>query len=62
MKIRTQIMITPIFIGGKHVGNVLSGQFLFEDEQPDHERFRVQARRYGFNETEYIAALEAVPG
>jgi len=52
---------TPIFIGGKHVGNVLSGQFLFEGEPVDYERFRAQARRCGFDEAQYIAALEAVP-
>ena len=52
---------TPIFIGGKHVGNVYSGQFLFEGESLDYELFREQARRYGFDEAHYIAALEAVP-
>ncbi|MCU0916997.1 MAG: PAS domain S-box protein [Planctomycetes bacterium] len=52
---------TPIFIGGQHVGNVFSGQFLFEGEPIDYERFRAQAQRYGFDETSYLAALEAVP-
>ncbi|PKM96554.1 MAG: hypothetical protein CVU79_12870, partial [Elusimicrobia bacterium HGW-Elusimicrobia-3] len=52
---------TPIFIGGKHVGNLFSGQFLFQGESLDYALFRDQARRYGFNEKEYIAALEAVP-
>ena len=52
---------TPIFIGGKHVGNLFSGQFLFQGESLDYALFRDQARRYGFNEKEYIAALDAVP-
>ncbi|RJR50323.1 MAG: PAS domain S-box protein [Desulfobacteraceae bacterium] len=52
---------TPIYIGGRHVGNVLSGQFLFEGERIDHDLFRDQARRYGFDPAEYIAALEVVP-
>ncbi|WP_281085515.1 PAS domain S-box protein, partial [Methanosarcina acetivorans] len=52
---------TPIVVGGQHVGNIFSGQFFFEDEPLDYELFRAQARKYGFNEEEYIAALEKVP-
>jgi PAS domain S-box-containing protein len=52
---------TPILVGGRHVGNLFMGQFFFEDEPLDYEFFRRQAAKYGFNEEEYIAALEAVP-
>lgn len=52
---------TPIFVGGQHVGNFFLGQYFLEEEPPDQEIFRVQAKRYGFNEEEYIAALERVP-
>ncbi len=52
---------TPLVMGGKHVGNLFSGQFFFEGEPLDYELFRAQARQYGFNEEEYIAALEKVP-
>ena len=52
---------TPIIVGGQHVGNAFSGQFFFEDEPLNYELFRSQARKYGFNEEEYIAALEKVP-
>ena len=52
---------TPIIVGGQHVGNIFLGQFFFEGEPLDYELFRFQARRYGFNEEEYIAALEKVP-
>jgi PAS domain S-box-containing protein len=54
-------MATPIIVGGQHVGYIFSGQFFFEDEPLDDELFRSQARQYGFNEEEYIAALEKVP-
>ena len=54
-------IVTPIIGGGQHVGNIFSGQFFFEDEPVDYELFRSQARKYGFNEKEYIAALEKVP-
>ncbi|HPT81131.1 MAG TPA: PocR ligand-binding domain-containing protein [Methanosarcina thermophila] len=54
-------IVTPIMVGGQHVGYVFSGQFFFEDEPPNYELFRAQARKYGFNEEEYLAALEKVP-
>jgi PAS domain S-box-containing protein len=52
---------TPIVVGGKVLGNIFSGQFFFEDEAIDRELFRAQARRYGFDEQEYLAALDRVP-
>lgn len=52
---------TPIMIGDRHFGNLFIGQFFFEDEPLDYELFRSQAREFGFDEREYIAALEAVP-
>jgi two-component system CheB/CheR fusion protein len=52
---------TPVMVGGQHVGNLFSGQFFFDDETLDYDLFRSQARRYGFHEEEYIAALERVP-
>ncbi len=52
---------TPVVVRGQHVGNIFSGQFFFEDEPLDYQLFRSQARRYGFDEEEYVAALQAVP-
>jgi len=54
-------MVTPLEVGGRHVGNVFIGQFFYEDETPDIELFREQARNFGFNESEYLAALARVP-
>ncbi|HOI17081.1 MAG TPA: PocR ligand-binding domain-containing protein, partial [Geobacteraceae bacterium] len=54
-------IVTPITLSGKHVGNLFLGQFLFTDEQPDYDFFRAQAQKYGFDEKEYLAALERVP-
>lgn len=54
-------IVTPITISGKHIGNIFLGQFIFEDEVLNQENFRAQARRYGFNEKEYLAALARVP-
>ncbi len=52
---------TPILIGGKHVGNVFSGQFFFENETPDRSLFCSQAQRYGFDQDAYLSALDRVP-
>jgi polar amino acid transport system substrate-binding protein len=54
-------MVTPLHVGGRHVGNVFIGQFFYEDDPPDEEQFREQARRYGFDEQEYMAALARAP-
>lgn len=54
-------VVTPIEIGGKHLGNVFLGQFFYEDETIDYDLFRRQAGLYGFDETEYLAALDRVP-
>jgi PAS domain S-box-containing protein len=54
-------LVTPIIVGGKHLGNLFMGQFFFENEQLDYDLFRSQSSQYGFPEEAYIAALEAVP-
>jgi signal transduction histidine kinase len=54
-------MVTPLVVGGRHLGNVFFGQFLKENEVPDVELFRAQAQKYGFDETEYLAALARIP-
>lgn len=52
---------SPIMLGGVLMGNFFLGQFFYEDEVPDYQIFRQQARQYGYNEDEYMAALERVP-
>lgn len=54
-------MATPIFVGGRYLGNIFIGQFFFQDETIDRELFRSQAQRYGFDEKEYLEALDRVP-
>jgi ligand-binding sensor protein len=54
-------MATPINVAGRHMGNIFTGQFFFEDETIDREFFRAQAHKYGFDEEEYLAALDRVP-
>ncbi|MBN2719166.1 MAG: PocR ligand-binding domain-containing protein [Deltaproteobacteria bacterium] len=51
-----------VFIEGRHVANVFTGQFLHRPlDESQIERFRKQAARYGFNENDYIDALHEVP-
>ncbi|MFZ1729104.1 MAG: PAS domain S-box protein [Bacteroidota bacterium] len=50
---------TPIIINGKHYGNFFTGQFFLEE--PDLNFFRLQAKKYGFDEKSYLEAVEKVP-
>ncbi|MHB8127147.1 MAG: PocR ligand-binding domain-containing protein [Desulfitobacteriaceae bacterium] len=52
-------VVAPIIIDGEHLATIFTGQFLFEE--PDIEQFCKQARRYGFDEEEYLEALTKVP-
>lgn len=54
-------VVTPVMVNGQHAGNVFTGQFFYDDEIPDRDLFRAQARQYGFDELQYLAALDKVP-
>lgn len=50
---------SPIIMEGRHLGNFFTGQFFLE--QPDKDFFRKQAKKYGFDEKEYLEAVDRVP-
>jgi len=52
---------TPIFVEGRKLGNLFMGQFLLEEEEPGVDIFRAQARKFGFDEKEYLDALAEIP-
>ncbi len=54
-------VVTPIMLGGQHIGNLFSGQFLLDDDPLDTELFKEQAKRYGFDEQQYLSALRRIP-
>ncbi|MFA6363490.1 PAS domain S-box protein [Methanoregula sp.] len=54
-------VVTPLFIGDKHVGNVYTGQFFYDDEIIEDTVFIAQAEEFGFDREKYMAALRAVP-
>ncbi len=52
----------PVVIEGKHVANVFTGQMLHAvPDAVSRERFRRQAKRYGFDVDDYLRALDEVP-
>jgi PAS domain S-box-containing protein len=51
----------PIIISGQHMATIFFGQFFYEDEVIDIERFRAQAIEFSFDEKEYLDALIRVP-
>ncbi|WP_179953295.1 PocR ligand-binding domain-containing protein [Desulfobotulus mexicanus] len=54
-------MVTPIEVEGRHLGNLYLGQFFYEDDLVDLDFFREQARKYGFDEKQYLEAIDRVP-
>ena len=50
---------TPIIIKGKHIATLATGQVLLK--KPDIERFKKQARTYGYDVDKYLKALNEVP-
>ena len=50
----------PIIIGAEHLATFFTGQFFYNDDKPDVEYFRAQAREFGFDEADYLDALSRV--
>ncbi|OHU88445.1 MULTISPECIES: PocR ligand-binding domain-containing protein [Pseudoalteromonas] len=50
---------TPVIIEGQHIANLFTGQFFFEP--PNLEEFRQKARNVGFDEEQYLDAIQRVP-
>ncbi|MGD9132482.1 MAG: response regulator [Desulfobacterales bacterium] len=49
---------SPIIIEGQHIANAFVGQFLLHT--PDKAYFRAQAAKFGFDEQDYLNALDEV--
>ena len=50
---------TPVVVNGVHIASLATGQVF--TAPPDLERFRRQAKQFGFNETAYLKAVRQVP-
>lgn len=54
-------VVSPIYIGDRHVANIFTGQFFYDDEPVDALLFAAQANACGFDRTAYLDALGRVP-
>lgn len=49
----------PIYVNGEHVANLFTRQLFHSN--PDVDIFRLQSKKYGFDENKYIDAVKRVP-
>ena len=54
-------VVTPLYIGDTHLGNIYTGQFFYEDDPVDEAFFMEQAALYGFEKEAYMAAYRRIP-
>ena len=54
-------IVTPVFVGELHLGNLYSGQFFYDDDVVDDAYFIDQAARFGYDESAYLSAIHAMP-
>ena len=51
----------PMLVEGRHIATYYLTQFFYETDPRDREHFKSQAQEFGFDEAEYLAALDEVP-
>jgi signal transduction histidine kinase len=54
-------VVTPLYIGNKHLGNIYTGQFFYDDDLIDEQKFIQQAETYGFDKDSYLDAFHRIP-
>ncbi len=54
-------VVTPLYVGTKHLGNIFTGQFFYDDEEIDEEFFMKQAEVYKFDKDSYLNAVRRIP-
>ncbi|OMG52075.1 hypothetical protein BJN45_15595 [Azonexus hydrophilus] len=54
-------VVTPVFVGDAHLGNLYCGQFFYDDDLIDDSFFVAQAERYGYDQADYLAAIHEMP-
>ena len=54
-------VVTPLYVGSKHLGNIYTGQFFYDDEPIDEDFFIKQAEVYGFDKDSYMDAFRRIP-
>jgi two-component sensor histidine kinase/ligand-binding sensor protein len=51
----------PLFVEGVHWATIYLGQFLYDDEGVDETALAERARRYGWDEADFLAAARTIP-
>lgn len=54
-------VVTPLYVEGKHLGNIFTGQFFYREDIIDEQFFISQAEKFGFDKDTYMKALGNIP-
>ncbi|MGE5467947.1 MAG: EAL domain-containing protein [Ignavibacteria bacterium] len=54
-------VVTPVFVGDQHLGNLYCGQFFYDDDKIDEAFFLAQAGRFGYDAAAYLDAIHEIP-
>jgi len=54
-------VVTPLYVGTRHLGNIFTGQFFYDDDPIDEDFFIKQAKVYGFEKDAYMDAYRRIP-
>jgi PAS domain S-box-containing protein/putative nucleotidyltransferase with HDIG domain len=54
-------VVSPLYVGDLHMGNIFTSQFFYDDEEIDFASFEERALRFGYDRDEYLAAIRAIP-
>ncbi len=54
-------VVSPMYVGDRHMGNIFTSQFFYDDEEIDIASFEARAERFGYDRDEYLAAIRAIP-
>jgi len=54
-------IVTPLFVGTKHLANIFTGQFFYNVEQVDEAFFIKRAEKFGFDKESYMDAFHRIP-
>jgi len=54
-------VVTPLYVGTRHLGNIYTGQFFYDDDEIDEDLFLKQAELYGFDRESYMDAFRRIP-
>ncbi|WP_076602920.1 EAL domain-containing protein [Aromatoleum tolulyticum] len=54
-------VVTPVFVGKEHLGNLYCGQFFYDDDVVDESFFAARAERFNYDKTAYLAAIAGIP-